>query len=380
MDLRDVKVPRIDEYVSGLYYFNKHQGNDIGFEKNNDLQPSEICQKARQTRESFPLNEHKSVALAELVHLDLWGPYKVDRVCAFFNLIKNHFNKIVKTFRSNNGTVFVNRRGDLEHPQGSNGFTREDERVAISKSDSINSKGGIDDMPDTELIQNKPLRRSNRSFVSPNKYNGYVVDSKVKFGLERFVGAMNKEMSSLYSSDTWVITKLPSDKKAIGCKWVYKIKYRSNVNLITMIFLALLVYVDDIVVTGNNVHKADMFKGFWKSKFMIKDLGKLKYFVCIEVVDTNNGIYLSHWKYCLDLLSDFGFLACKPYVIPLKQNLFLSKEPTANDLVIDITEYQKPIGKLIYLTHTRLDIPYYAHCFRLGDCLKMMMIIVKSND
>ncbi|GJS57750.1 hypothetical protein Tco_0652534 [Tanacetum coccineum] len=39
--------------------------------------PCDICQKAKQTREPFLLSEHKSIVLAELVHLDLWGPYKV---------------------------------------------------------------------------------------------------------------------------------------------------------------------------------------------------------------------------------------------------------------------------------------------------------------
>ncbi|GJX48760.1 hypothetical protein Tco_0273950 [Tanacetum coccineum] len=50
--------------------------NDLAFD-NSDLDHCEICQKFKQTREPFPLSEHKSSVLAELVHLDLWGPYKV---------------------------------------------------------------------------------------------------------------------------------------------------------------------------------------------------------------------------------------------------------------------------------------------------------------
>nr|GFB16211.1 ribonuclease H-like domain-containing protein [Tanacetum cinerariifolium] len=50
--------------------------NDIALD-NSDLDHCEIYQRAKQTREPFPFSEHKSSVLAELVHLDLWGPYKV---------------------------------------------------------------------------------------------------------------------------------------------------------------------------------------------------------------------------------------------------------------------------------------------------------------
>ncbi|GKB74092.1 ribonuclease H-like domain-containing protein, partial [Tanacetum coccineum] len=56
------------------------------------------------------------------------------------------------------------------------------------------------------------------------------------------------------------------------------------------VFLALLVYVDDIIITGNSVSKIKKFKVYLKSKSMIKDLGKLKYFFGIEVVNTQKGM------------------------------------------------------------------------------------------
>ncbi|GKC89966.1 ribonuclease H-like domain-containing protein [Tanacetum coccineum] len=99
-------------------------------------------------------------------------------------------------------------------------------------------------------------------------------------------------------------------------------------------FLALFVYVDDIIVTGNNFDEIQKFKEFLRTK-----------------------------KYCLDLLSEFGLLACKPSATPLEHNLAITNEPTEVDKVLDnITEYQKLIGKLIYLTHTRPDISYSVHC------------------
>ncbi|GJT58992.1 zf-CCHC domain-containing protein [Tanacetum coccineum] len=55
------------------------------------------------------------------------------------------------------------------------------------------------------------------------------------------------------------------------------------------VFLAMLVYVDDIIITGNNISEIEKFKVFLKSKFMIKDLGKLNYFLGVEVINTDKG-------------------------------------------------------------------------------------------
>ncbi|GJV55065.1 ribonuclease H-like domain-containing protein [Tanacetum coccineum] len=129
------------------------------------------------------------------------------------------------------------------------------------------------------------------------------------------------------------------------------------------VFLALLVYVDDIIITGNSISEIDKFKVFLKSKFMTKDLGKLKYFLGIEVIDTDKGICLNQRKYVLDLLSEYGMLACKPAKTHLMSKLAISNEATDDDLILDnITDYQKLLGKLIYLTNTRPDISYAVDC------------------
>ncbi|GKB57499.1 ribonuclease H-like domain-containing protein [Tanacetum coccineum] len=142
-------------------------------------------------------------------------------------------------------------------------------------------------------------------------------------------------------------------------KYDYSLYTKSN----NGIFLALLVYVDDIIITGNYVSKIEKFKVYLKSKYMIKDLGKLKYFLAIEVVDTDKGICINQRKYVLDLLSEYGMLACKPAKTPLMSKLSISNEAFDNDPTLDnITDYQKLMGKIIYLTNTRLYISYDVHC------------------
>lgn len=122
----------------------------------------------------------------------------------------------------------------------------------------------------------------------------------------------------------------------------------------------LLVYVDDIILSGNCDNEINKVKDFLKSKFLIKDLGKLKFFLGMEVIDINEGVCLCQRKYCMELLHEFGMLGCKPVKTPLDCNVVVRKEGIdVNDsLVHNVVLFQKLVGKLIYLTITRPNISY----------------------
>ncbi|GKD64990.1 ribonuclease H-like domain-containing protein [Tanacetum coccineum] len=51
--------------------------SDLNLPKKTKVSVCETCHRAKQTREPFPLSDHKSKRLGELVYLDLWGPYRV---------------------------------------------------------------------------------------------------------------------------------------------------------------------------------------------------------------------------------------------------------------------------------------------------------------
>nr|GEU94564.1 ribonuclease H-like domain-containing protein [Tanacetum cinerariifolium] len=128
-------------------------------------------------------------------------------------------------------------------------------------------------------------------------------------------------------------------------------------------FIALLVYVDAIVITEYDNVGINDFKVFLSTKFMIKYLGVLKYFLGIEVVENDFGLCMSQRKYYLELLHEYGLLAARPVDIPLPENSILGFEETSNDKYLaDFTSYQKLVGKLIYLINTRPDISYVVHC------------------
>nr|GEX45413.1 hypothetical protein [Tanacetum cinerariifolium] len=179
------------------------------------------------------------------------------------------------------------------------------------------------------------VRRSSRQTKLPISLNDFIIRGKVKYGIERVVNyfnlssdnfsfasslnksikptcckeaildnnsidAMNDKLEALNRNHTWIITNLHANRNPVGYKWIFKIKYKEN--------------------------------------------GEIER------------------KYCLELLKEYGVLRCKPVSTPLEPNSVLSYTSTKTDPLLDnITGYQKLLGKLIYLTHTRPDIAYSVH-------------------
>lgn len=90
---------------------------------------------------------------------------------------------------------------ELGHPHGSNGSALENEVSATLENENAHSEGTFQDSPITDSqtnLQNQPVRRSERSSIFPNKYNEFVVDSKVRYGLEKFVSYANLNSENFY--------------------------------------------------------------------------------------------------------------------------------------------------------------------------------------
>lgn len=108
------------------------------------------------------------------------------------------------------------------------------------------------------------------------------------------------------------------------------------------VFIALLVYVDDIVLTGNSKGDIHRVKQHLKTNFLIKDLGSLQFFLGIEILKSENGLCMSQRKYCLELLNDFGYLGCKPINTPMDMNLVVTDTVSSSDPPLaDISGYQR---------------------------------------
>jgi len=120
----------------------------------------------------------------------------------------------------------------------------------------------------------------------------------------------------------------------------------------------LVVYVDDIVITGNNEEIISILKTKLDTLFKLKDLGNLQYFLGIEVSHSEQGIYLSQRKYIMDILSANGLLGSKPSSVPLQKGIDWRIENSR--LLEDPFIYRRLIGQLMYLNMTRPDISFAA--------------------
>ena len=83
---------------------------------------------------------------------------------------------------------------------------------------------------------------------------------------------------------------------------------------------ALIVYVDDMIITWDDIEEISKLQEQLSTEFEMKNLGGIKYFLGIEVARTRQGIFLSQRKYILDLLAKVGLLECKAVDIPIVQN------------------------------------------------------------
>ncbi|KAL4036983.1 hypothetical protein IC575_000564 [Cucumis melo] len=222
--------------------------------------------------------------------------------------------------------------------------------------------------------------------------------------------AVMEEMKALEKNRTWEICALSKGHKTIGCKWVFSLKYKADgtldrhkAKLVAKGFsqtygidypetfspIAKLNTVRVLLsVAGNkdwSMYQLDVKNAFLNrdlvkevymspplgfeaqfgqqstktengDEFEIKDLGNLKYFLGMEMARSKEGIFVSQRKYTLDLLIETGMLGCRPADTPIEFNCKLGN--SVDQVPVDKEQYQRLVGKLIYLSHTRHDISF----------------------
>ena len=121
----------------------------------------------------------------------------------------------------------------------------------------------------------------------------------------------------------------------------------------------LLLYVDDMIITGDDLNGIQELKDFLSQEFEMKDLGHLSYFLGLEITHSTDGLYITQVKYTSKLLSRAGLTDDKTVDTLVELNAHLT--PLGGKLLSNPSLYRCLVGNLVYLTITHLDISYVVH-------------------
>ncbi|XP_073041799.1 uncharacterized protein [Primulina eburnea] len=204
--------------------------------------------------------------------------------------------------------------------------------------------------------------------------------------------AVFEEMKALKKNGTWEIVEAPKDQKILDVKNAFlngdldeevfmrlplgfepefrlgkavkRLGYVQSQADHTMFYkhskegktAVLIVYIDDIILTGSDYEELGELKERLAKEFEVKNLGLLKYFLGMEFARSKEGIFVNQRKYVLDLLTETGMLGCKPAEPPMEPNVKL--QPAGTKSVKERERYRRLVEKLIYLSHTRPDIAF----------------------
>ena len=123
--------------------------------------------------------------------------------------------------------------------------------------------------------------------------------------------------------------------------------------------ILLFLYVDDMIITSDDLSGIQELKDFLSQQFEMKDLGHLSYFLGLEITHSIDGLYITQAKYASELLSRAGLTDSKTVDTPVELNAHLTLsggKPMSNPSL-----YRRLVGSLVYLTVTRPDISYVVH-------------------
>nr|GEV55507.1 ribonuclease H-like domain-containing protein [Tanacetum cinerariifolium] len=121
-------------------------------------------------------------------------------------------------------------------------------------------------------------------------------------------------------------------------------------------FILVQVYVDDIIFGSSNLQLCREFEALMHEKFQMSAMGELNFFLGLQVLQQEDGIFLSQDKYVGDILKKFGYSDVRSSNTPMDKENPWGKDRTGKD--VDLHLYRSMIGSLMYLTASRLNIMF----------------------
>ncbi|GJT12762.1 retrovirus-related pol polyprotein from transposon TNT 1-94, partial [Tanacetum coccineum] len=120
--------------------------------------------------------------------------------------------------------------------------------------------------------------------------------------------------------------------------------------------LLVQIYVDDIIFAASTPELCDLFAKIMCSKFKMSMMGKISFFLGLQISQSPRGIFINQSKYALESLKKYGFESCDPVDTPMVEKSKLDEDKEGK--AVDPSHYRGMIGTLLYLTTSRPDLQF----------------------
>ncbi|GJV78631.1 retrovirus-related pol polyprotein from transposon TNT 1-94 [Tanacetum coccineum] len=120
--------------------------------------------------------------------------------------------------------------------------------------------------------------------------------------------------------------------------------------------LLVQIYVDDIIFVASTPELCDLFAKIMCSKFKMSMMGKISFFLGLQISQSPRGIFINQSKYALESLKKYGFDSCDPVDTPMVEKSKLDEDKEGK--AVDPSHYRGMIGTLLYLTASRPDLQF----------------------
>nr|GFC58711.1 hypothetical protein [Tanacetum cinerariifolium] len=120
--------------------------------------------------------------------------------------------------------------------------------------------------------------------------------------------------------------------------------------------LLVQIYVDDIIFAASTTELCDLFANLMCSKFKMSMMGKISFFLGLQISQNPKGIFINQSKYSLESLKKYGFESCDPVDTPMVEKSKLDEDREGK--AVDPSHYRGMIGTLLYLTASRPDLQF----------------------
>nr|GEY49569.1 retrovirus-related Pol polyprotein from transposon TNT 1-94 [Tanacetum cinerariifolium] len=137
--------------------------------------------------------------------------------------------------------------------------------------------------------------------------------------------------------------------------------------------LLVQIYVDDIIFVASTLELCDLFANLMCSKFKMSMMGKISFFLGLQISQSPRGIFINQSKYALESLKKYGFESCDPMDDPMVKKSKLDEDREGK--AVYPSHYRGMIGTLLYLTASRPDLQF-AICM----CARYQARPTKKHD